>query len=156
MPTLWTRLRGAVDPYTRRTLGLYTAYPLDCREHIATWNASLGLFRKSITNLGYEPQRLSAAKRHPQTGTLHALSMRRVPDRHPDDAEGTAIAREYDPEQCQYHLHAIEVNGGYDIFSHYELSPSILHPRPNPARLREHYRPTYGSTYLRGVSDLHL
>lgn len=145
-PSRWTRCRAAADPYTRRYLSLYTAYPLDRSEYVATVTGEIDALRTRLRAAGYTPQRLSAAKRHPETGRLHLLSMRRVPDEHPADAYGAAVAS-YPPQSCQYHLHAFPspVHGQFDVFAHYELRP-LIHPI-------EHYRPTYGDTYLRGVAD---
>lgn len=162
-PSAWTQLRAAVDPFTRRTLGLYSAYSLTSEEYIGTAHRSFPDLKATLEAAGYTPQKLSAAKRHPESGKLHLLSMRRVPDLHPfDPILGTGL-KEWDGNQCQFHLHAFatDVSGFYDIFMHYELRPDFFRPTFNPERLREHYRPQYDFdhvdrekwTYLRGIQD---
>lgn len=146
MPSVWTRLRGALDPLAR-VYGQYTAYRLHINEHVGHVDGmSVPDARDYLKAKGYTPQYLSAAKRHPETGQLHDLSYRRVPDAHPIEAEGTPIAKK-SPRLCQYHVHAFRVGGGVDWFSHYEYRPLML---------MKHYRPEYGATYLRGVSDLDI
>lgn len=145
MPSAWTRLRAAADPLARR-LNAYTAYSLTPDEYVGRIDGDVRAFLRSH---GYEPQYLSAAKRHPETNALHDLSYRRVPTAHPAGVT-TALTRNWRPAQCQYHVHVF----GHECFSHYELRPDFW--PPNPRRLREHYRPTAGSTYLRGVTDLDL
>lgn len=154
-PSLWTHARAALDPYARRWTGQYLAYPLTREEYVATVDYPLAVLKRHLRNCGYGAQRLSAAKRHPETKELHVLSMRKVPDLHPFDAVGTELA-EYSPRSCQFHVHAFpSVTGtGLDVYSHYEY-------RPFTAPLR-HYRPTYDRddtprtewTYLRGVTDV--
>lgn len=146
MPSAWTRLRAALDPLARR-VNLYTAYDIGHDEYVGAFDAEMGLadVRHSLRQNAYEPQYLSAAKRLPGTGQLHDLSYRRVPTTHP---EAWSVDR-YAPSDCQYHVHVFEsADGGPLAFSHYEVRPF--------ADPREHFRPTYGSTYLRGVSDLDL
>jgi len=166
-PTAWTRLRAAVDPFTRKTFGLYAAYPLTSQEYIGTVKRA---DIDALADKGYEPERLSAAKRHPSSGRLHVASLRRVPSAHPSAAEGTALAS-YLSNQCQYHVHAFptDADGFYDCFSHYELRPDL---RPVAGetwseafdRMAAHYRPTWDRpyidmnnwSYLRAVTDLTL
>jgi len=160
-PTPWTRLRAAVDPVTRKTLGLYAAYSLTSEEYIGTVKTD------TFTPEGFSPERLSAAKRHPESGRLHVASLTRTPDEHPDAALGTGLV-EYDPGQTQFHVHAFntDVTGFLDVFSHYELRPT-LRPVADEnwgeaiSRMAAHYRPTWDRpnvareewTYLRGVED---
>lgn len=166
-PTLWTRLRAAADPFTRRTLGLYSAYALTPEEYVTTCGNDNNALGKLLADRGYEPARLSAAKRHPATGRLHVLSMRRRPETHPFAVAGTALEGT-DPRRCQFHVHAMntDVSGFVDVFAHYEYAPD-LRPlggetwREALARCRAHYRPTWDRedvnreewTYLRGVED---
>jgi len=162
MPSAWTHLRAAVDPLVR-PYHLYTAYPLTDAEHIGTVaGESIRDARRALGMAGYEPQYLSAAKRHPETGALHDLSYRKVPDIHPVfDPIVSGGLKPYDAEQCQLHVHAFDVPDGVAFYSHYELRPDL---RPVAGetigeayrRLRTHYRPEYGDTYLRGVTDLPL
>lgn len=161
MPSRWTRLRAHLDSVAR-LFGGYTAYTLSREEYIGSVYLPGGA-RDAYTFLtknGYEPQYLSAAKRHPETGALHELSMRNVPERHPPatvtDDWMADIAFHYNPSECQYHVHVFEHDGIVEYFSHYELRPDVFGPSFSVGRLREHYRPEYGETYLRGVSDLGL
>ena len=159
MPSPWTRLRAAVHPHARRLLGLYEAYPLNQEEYVGTLGNGYTLAdaRHYLRQNGYTPQYLSAAKRHPQTGALHDLSYRRVPTRHPPAALDTALEARFAPAACQYHAHVFQTaDGGPVFYSHYEARPDPLRPAVDLARLRTHYRPTTGETYLEGVTDLQL
>jgi hypothetical protein len=156
MTTFWTRLRGALNPALPD--GWYTAYDLGAAEHVATTRLSVPALRETLRMGGYERQRLSAAKRHPQTGQLHDLSMRRVPDEHPDAVRGTRITA-WPARACQFHVHAFRLDtdtlGPVTwVGSHYELRPDFFRPRPSVQRLHEHYKPEYGQTYHRGVTDV--
>lgn len=158
MPTPWTLARAAVDPLARR-LGYYTAYPLGQAEHVGALGNGFTLAdaRTCLRQNAYEPQALSAAKRHPQTDALHDLSYRRVPTRHPPEALGSTLEARYAPRECQYHTHVWQTdNGGPVFYSHYEARPDLFRPAVDVGRLRTHYRPEYGETYLRGVTDLDL
>lgn len=151
MPSAWTSLRGAVDPIVR-PYNLYTAYELSEAEYIGSATGQLPGPRGFLQRNGYEPQYLSAAKRHPETGQLHELSYRRIPDAHPPPVIPTPLL-EWEPSDCQYHVHVFERNPlVFDFFSHYELKPDLL---PfDLERLETHYGPRYGKDYLRGVTDL--
>jgi len=153
MPTPWTELRALADPIARQ-FGYYTAYPLHVDEYLGTFDLSDVI--AFLRNNGYSPQRLSAAKRHPETNQLHDASFRRVPSEHPAGARGTRIADLFEPEQCQYHVHAFERENGVEFFSHYEARPDFFQPNVSLTRLRTHYRPDWGETYLIGVTDLEL
>lgn len=158
MPSVWTRLRAAADPVLRRTAGLYTAYPLHGAEHIGTTHdLTLADARHYLRQNGYEPQYLSAAKRHPVTGALHDLSYRRVPDKHPALLVNEPLAQDYRPNACQYHAHLFRWDTGrIDWYSHYEARPDLTRPSVDLDRLRTHYRPRYGLDYFRGVTDLDI
>jgi len=141
-PTLFTRLRGAADPLARR-FGHYTAYELD-GEEIGTVSAVPNVTRRLLELKGYEENRLSAAKRHPETGELHHFSLRRID---PDDP------------QRQYHVHLWPVaddSSRTEVHSHRELRPD-LSPlagetwREAAERARTHYRP--GDTYEPRAAD---
>lgn len=157
MPSPWTLARAAADPLAR-PLNLYTAYPLHGTEHVGTTHdLSLDDARHYLRQHNYEPQYLSAAKRHPVTGALHDLSYRRVPAKHPALVVNERLAREYRPEACQYHVHAFRWDTGrIDWFSHYEARPDPFRPAFDLQRLRTHYRPAYGRDYFRGLTDLDL
>lgn len=147
MPTPWTELRAALDPFTRR-FGYYTAYRLHPAEFIGD-----GVFQHGIPSaarwlrsMGYRPNWVSAAKRHPETGQLHDLSYRKIPDSHPPNLDEKRIT-DFGPAQCQFHVHAFDMGERIEFFSHYETRPIMGWT---------HYRPEYNSTYLRGVTDLDL
>jgi hypothetical protein len=153
---LHARLLSALDPYARR-VGLYTAYRLTEPERLGTvtGSAGLGVVVRRLRDAGYEPQWLAAAKRHPaDDDRIAAGSYRRVPSRHPDvDAR---LVDEWRPRDCQFHVHPFPTHDGVDLYGHYELRPDLLAPRVDLTRLRTHYRPTWGETYLRGVLDPRL
>lgn len=163
MPSPWTELRAAADPITRQ-FGFYTAYRLARGEYIGEREytpsvlGSLTQMRAYLRDRGYEPNYLSAAKRHPtERDRYHDLSYRRVPDLHPGEIDGTTLAAIFNPSECQYHVHAFKFRGGrIELYSHYEARPDILEPSFRIRRLRTHYRPTVGDTYFRGVTDLNL
>lgn len=146
--SVFAQFLAALDPVARR-FGVYTAYRLSAKEYLGAVLFPLELrdARDYLRANDYEPHALAATKRHPETGQLHDLSYRRVPTEHPDAVENSAIA-DYDPQDCQYHVHCWVTKRGVEFFSHYEL-------RPLKAPF-EHYRPRYGSTYHRGVTDLDI
>lgn len=155
MPSTWTLLRAAVQPVVA-PYNLYTAYPLTEKELVATIATDTSRLRSFLRTRGYEPQYLSAAKRHPATRRLHDLSYRRVPDEHPPAVEGAALEA-WPPSACQYHVHAFEMSermaeGIFSVASHYELKPDLL--PLDLERLEIHYGPRYGQEYLRGITDL--
>lgn len=139
-PSKFTRLRAAANGYAER-FGLYTAYTLSADEHVETAETPVRDVRETLRAAGYEPLRLSAAKRHPDDGRLMLTDVRRV-----DPAD---VRR-------QYHVHLWrDGDGGTEVFSHRELRPD-LHPvgeesvRDAYDRVRTHYRP--GDTYEEGVA----
>lgn len=147
MPSAWTYFCSLINPIARE-LGYYTSYRLHASEYIGTlYDYTVEDARVFLRDNNYTPQYLSAAKKHPESGLLHDLSYRKIPKHHPLGAEGTPL-ESYDPESCQLHVHCFWHTGGIDVFSHYETRP-LAHPL-------EHYRPTHGDSYLRGVTDLHL
>lgn len=136
---------------TLRKFGLYAAYRLDSNEYITTTETPL-----SLDEIGYEPNYLSALKYHPETRDSDNGSYRKVPDSHPYiDAR---ITEDWDPVQCQYHVHVFETDEPdvVEVYSHYEVRPDIFSPQIDIGRLREHYRPERGETYLEGVVDPEL
>lgn len=155
MPTPWTELRVALDPIARR-FNHYTAYRIREAERIGTTGRDVASTREYLRQQGYEPQYLSAAKRHPDTGQAHDISYRRVPESHPPAADGRDVAEKFTPEECQFHVHAFATGGQVELFSHYEARPDFFSPTWDVARLRTHYRPVYGEEYLRGVTRLEV
>lgn len=156
MPSVWTYLRAALNPVARR-YGQYTAYALSPNEAVgAIHGFDVDDARHYLRQNGYEPQYLSAAKRHPETGQLHDLSYRRVPSKHPALIVNERLARDFRPEQCQFHVHVFDRDGSTEWFSHYEARPDLLEPSFDPTRLRTHYRPTYGQDYFQGLTDLDI
>lgn len=153
MPTPWTELRVALNPIARR-FNHYTAYRIREAERIGTMDRGVEATREYLRQQGYEPQYLSAAKKHPATGQAHDISYRRVPETHPPAADGTDVAETFAPAECQFHVHAFATGGQMELFSHYEARPDLLRPSIDLHRLKTHYRPDYGRDYLRGVTDL--
>lgn len=132
-------LRAFADPYARK-LGFYTAYTLDgelVKEDLKTVPA----VKHYLQLQGFEatptigPVPLEAAKRHPETGSIHEASLRYVD---PDDP------------MYQYHAHLWEGDTVTEIHSHRELRPDMKRIgeesyRDMRDRLQNHYRP--GDTY---------
>lgn len=154
----WNHALAAIDPLAR-VFGAYTAYTLSASEYVGTIHVADAFDAADVLkSMGYEANPLAAAKYHPDPH--HAVDhggYRRVPDEHPDlDAR---ITRDYAPRQCQYHPHLWPGVDGVEVFSHYEVRPD-LHPVASESvasaynRLKEHYRPDYGETLVRGVTDL--
>jgi hypothetical protein len=162
-------LLKAIDPYLRR-VGLYSAYTLDEKEFVGSVGIDTSnVFKKledrrppfvmehdfynTLTANGYETSptfagiTLEAAKIHPKTGDVHDVSLRKV-----------------DPEnnQKQYHLHywLESVEEGYEaqLFSHHEYRPDVRILDGETLseaieRLKTHYRPEWGESYIRGKAD---
>lgn len=144
--TFRTRVFAALDPLLR-SVGLYSAYALSTEEFVGRVSTGIRGARRHLREREYSRHWLAAAKRHPRTGELDDGSYRRIPTEHPPNVAGTDLA-DYAPRDCQYHVHFFQTDRGVEVYSHYELRP-LLHPR-------EHYRPRYASTYLKGVTDLIL
>lgn len=147
----WTRLRAFVDPLLPK--GLYTVSEVGAKEVVGTMDLTVPELRAYLADRGYRPNPLSSAKRLHTTGQLNDLSMRRIPDTHPDAALGTRLM-DWRPDQCQYHVHAFATDAGTVVGSHYELRPDFFRPRPNIDRLRTHYTAVHGREHLNGVTDL--
>jgi len=137
----------------------YTAYTVSDKEHLGTFDGTLDEFVDTVTAEGYHYQLFAARKT--ADGTKDAGSYARIPDNHPDAAEGTALESR-DAGECQYHIHPIVRDDVIECYGHYEIHPYPWTPfwdstRPWP----QHYRPTYDDpetprsewTYLRGVRD---
>lgn len=156
MPSFWTRLRAFLNPLAREN-GFYTAYTLSQNEYVGRIHGfdvsdATGFLKQH----GYEPQTLSAAKKHPETGQLHDLSYRRVPAKHPELLVHEPLCRTFRPEECQYHVHAWQTGEWMEFFSHYETRPDVFKPSFSLERIRTHYRPTYGTEYFQGITDVDL
>jgi len=155
MASFWTKLRVKLNPRAK-SVGQYTKYTMDEEEFVAAVTWDLDQLRSRLRDWGYEPQKLSAAKTHHTTGQPHDLSYRRVPEEHPELAEDRRVGQEYEPNECQYHVHAFVMDSEIEVYSHYEARPDFLWPRPSLERLDTHYRPDYGEDYLKGVTDLDI
>jgi hypothetical protein len=166
-PSLQTRVKALVDKYTPS--GWYAAYKLDAEELIGTV-MGLALFRGNLRDVGYKSLptvfgiRLSAAKKHPSTGKLHDVTLRKIPRSHSEQrrtdslTEGTELD-DYEHERLQYHVHLFQRDDGKtDVYSHLELR-SDLHPVGTEdwseaiGRLMIHYSPRHGKEYLQGVTE---
>lgn len=106
---------------------------------------------EGLERLGYEYQGLSAIKKHPSRGILDRGSYRKVPDKHPDI--DVRITREWEPEDCQYHIHIFDTGNCIHLTSHYELCPDFFSPDINLDRIYNHYRPVYGENYIEGATS---
>jgi len=167
-PSLQTRLKALVDKYTPS--GWYSAYALDAEELIRTFDLPLDRAQVKLHKVGYGllptifGVRLSAAKRHPETGKLHDATRRKVPRSAAEKARTDELVRDtdlsdYEHERLQYHVHLFQRDDGTtDVFSHLELR-SDLHPVGTEdwsgaiGRLMIHYSPRYDSTLLEGASE---
>lgn len=161
----WNHVLAAVDPLAK-SVGKFTSYQLDPYEKVGEeYFHDVADAADYLRRQGYERNALAAAKQHPAPhSALDHGSYRRVPDDHPfPDTPGNGIpriVREYDPVQCQYHVHLWPVADGIEFFSHYEVRPD-LRPVGDESltdayrRAREHYRPDE-ETYIRGISDLEI
>jgi len=166
-PSFQTRLKGLVDRYTPDSL--YTAYELSDEEYIGTFGVNAFTAGGKLAKAGYGllPTifgiHLSAAKRHPETGKLHDVTRRKVPQSQAEIARTDELTRgtdlaDYDHERLQYHAHLFDTPDGTDVFSHLELRSD-----PYPVvgetwseaigRLMIHYSPTYDQTLLEGASE---
>lgn len=149
----------SVDRLARR-FDQYAAYQLSPAEYVGeVWMPNgtadvAGLLASS----GYEHNGLSALKYHPENGEAHDRgSFRKVPAEHPEldlASEGEPEILGWDPRECQYHVHLFPGSdpGTVELYSHYEVRPDLFSPSFSIQRKREHYRPTYGETYLQGVA----
>ena len=167
-PSLQTRLKALANRYTPD--GWYAAYELDTEEHVGTIENVVAHATQRLRSVGYGSLptvlgiRLSAAKRHPETGALHDATVRKVPTTVvecgavDDVAKGTELA-DYEYERLQYHVHAFgRKDGTTDVFCHLELR-SDLHPVGSEdwseaiGRLMIHYSPKHSSEYLEGATE---
>lgn len=136
--------------------GLYTAYQLPERERVAIVDSSPDALLEEIRQLGYTYNILSAAKFHPNSDKTSVGSYRRVPTEHPTLPERDAMPRiveEWEPSECQYHIHVFEHDKGASLFSHYELRPDFHLPSFSSTRLEKHYEPERQEEVLQGAVD---
>ena len=140
-------IRGAYPALDRLMPGdFYAAYQLDEAEIVATVPKPPRVVRRDLVDGGpYErTSLLSAAKYHPREGDrVDVASLRRVD---PDDA------------RRQFHVHLFDEGAGETLIcSHLEYRPDL---RPVGGerlpeavdRLREHYKPSWGSRWGDGVT----
>lgn len=119
----------------------YTAYTLDESEHVMTQWEEDGVqgARDLLWRLGYSYNVMGAAKYHWETGRVDDGSYRLIDEDNPD---------------WQWHVHIFHLGEGVvDYASHYELRWEPWAPTWNVGRSREHYRPTYGQTYIQGAAS---
>lgn len=141
-------IRQTLYPIVDRLLnpsGGYASYKLAKGEFIGTLSA--GRAKPHLKAQGYQPVRLlSALKYHPETGEKDVGSLRKVdPNR----------------ERWQYHIHLFRSAGQVEVYSHHEYRPDLRRVgdethEERVERLREHYNPTLGETYIRGATELEL
>jgi hypothetical protein len=131
-------------------LGLYSMYRLGIAEKIGATSRESDEVVEDIKSVGFEYNGLSAIKKHPARDILDSGSYRLVPDNHPE-VRGARITEEFEPNECQYHLHLFEINNLVEYFIHYETRPDIFSPSFSKDRLETHYRPEYGQDYIKGA-----
>jgi hypothetical protein len=143
--TTWRRRLLPVLDRVLGSVGLYAAYELHPEEFVGAIRLPRGVdaVREYLLERGYERSRLAALKHHPETAATEDASLRRVdPDR----------------PRRQWHVHLFARGDGVvELFSHYEYRPD---PRPLAdesarqclERLREHYRPEWGTTWGGGTT----
>jgi len=127
-----------------RPFGLYAAYALNKAEFVTFRKETpASAVSRVLTANGYERLGLlSAAKRKPATNIYDSGSYRRVDPENP---------------RRQYHVHLFDGLLGTAVYSHYEYRPD-LRPvageslREMVGRLREHYRPSWGSEWGDGTT----
>ena len=140
----------------------YTSYSINEKEFLGQFDGSLDECIAWLKESGYHYQLFAATKS--LEGDMDDGSFARIPDTHPEEADGTALA-ELDAGECQYHVHPFERDDYIELYGHYEIHPYPWTPfwdmeRPYP----RHYRPTWDRdneprdewTYLRGVVDSRL
>jgi len=143
------QLIRSLNPLAQR-FGFYTSYRLDSRELVGTTSDhTLFSAEARLRSCGYESPPtvagvpLSAVKTHPEDDTSHELTLRKVDPDNP---------------RKQWHVHLWERDGVVELYSHWEFIPDLNRVAGETHaervdRLREHYRPDYGTTYRMGVAD---
>lgn len=140
----------------------YTAYSVGEREYLGAYDSTLDDLVTDLDERGYHYQLFAARKSN--SGGKDVGSYARIPKEHPRAVAGTQLAT-LNPGECQYHVHPIPTNDGFNLYGHYEIHPYPHTPTWDVTRMwPRHYRPTYDSkdnprkewTYLRGVTDERL
>lgn len=134
-------------------IGMYTSYEVQANELVGSTDRDIKDVITRLREIGYKYNSISAAKQHAESGNLETASFRSVPEEHPDLNQETQITSNWRPIDCQYHVHLFEVDDRVEITSHYELRPDILNPEFSSDRLRTHYRPEWGESYIPGVYE---
>jgi hypothetical protein len=130
-------------------LGLYTMYRLSNEERMGSKRASLKRAEREVKDQGFKPTNISATKRHPIEDITDSGSYRKVANTHPSSE--SRIVNNWEPEECQYHLHLFDMGDKIEYLMHYELRPDLFSPSISLERLRTHYKPEWGEDYLMGV-----
>ena len=143
----------------------YTSYSIDDAEYLGRFDGTRDELASRLSARGYHYQLFAATKTLGADGPKDVGSFARIPDRHPDAADGTALD-EVPPGECQYHVHPFDVGDGMEVYGHYEVHPYPHTPHIDVSRpWPRHYRPTWDRpdehdrdewTYLRGVCDARL
>lgn len=139
-----------------RPLGFYTAYSIGDEQLARLDDVDAQIALLSFKIAGFEETWLAALKYRSTARRSHDYaSLRYVPEEHP--AVDARIVDEWEPAECQYHVHLFVVDGALEVYSHYEVRPDLLRPSPSIDRLRTHYRPVYGEDYVKGLAprDVH-
>lgn len=135
-----------IDPIARK-FGLYTSYELSEKEYVGDANPSTVV--ETLQEAGYEAPPtflgvpLAASKTHPETKTTHDVTLRKINPKRP---------------RSQWHIHIWFIEDTAEVFSHYEYRPDI-EPIAGESwidmksRLKTHFKPEWGTDYLRGVSS---
>lgn len=144
-----------IDKYSREYLGLYTAYEVSEKEFVFETNRDLEELKKNLKNIGYDYNFLAATKKHPKLDIVDSGSFRRVPDTHPEKLHNDSeLHRNWNPNQCQYHIHIFELgDGNKQVSCHYELRPDLSTPEFSVNRMKSHYRPDWDETYFPDIHD---
>lgn len=136
----------------------YTAYEITDAEYLGHVPVEKDRLTAELQSRGYHYQLFAAEKT--LNGTADVGSWARIPSRHPSVVRDTGL-QALNPRACQYHVHLFAVDGGYDLYGHYERHPYPHVPTLDLQRPLKHYRPTWDRddnekgewTYLRGVTD---
>ena len=141
----------------------YTSYSVGEDEYLGEFNGTRPECISWLKSNGYHYQLLAAVKS--LDGNEDVGSYARLPENHPQEARGTALGKEREPKECQYHVHLFNVEGRIKLYGHYEVSPYPHYPSISIQRMYpDHYYPTWDKPsrpkseweYLRGVVDNRL
>lgn len=131
--------------------GLYTMYRLSYEEIVAEkLECSIDEVVHNLKDIGFQYHGISAAKLHPTVEKIDSGSYRYIPDEHPDVE--ARVTREWEPEECQYHIHIFDMREFVHMFCHYELRHDLFSPSINLERTKTHYRPVHDEDYIKGVT----